>query len=1026
MKNFNKQKVLWLCLMMLSATMMMGQNNPFITVWKPDNPSTTLSGKTPPTSSAQQIYFPGIGTNYTISWEEIGAEATHNGTITGVTSTKGNPVLINFNAPQASGTYRVKVLPTGFTAIQFTDHNSGTPHGDVQKIMDIAQWGDVTWKNMQAAFKGCSNMNMTATDAPNLSGVTDMRQMFSGASSFNGAVNHWNVNTITNMASMFNYATNFNQPLNNWNVSNVQTMYLMFSNAKAFNQPLNNWNVGKVTNMNNMFNGTDNFNQPLNSWNVSNVKSMQNMFQSALAFNQPLNNWNVSSVTDMAFMFQSAKAFNQPLSNWNVSSVKNMRAMFTNSSSFNQSLETWNLNSVTDINNMLNSSGLDCNNYSRTLIGWNANPNTPNGLTLGAGTLRYDDSANAARQNLITTKGWTILYESGGGCTYLWVGGTSGLENNWATPANWSGNTLLPEDKELIFATTDNNNGVPAQADLHVAGDKVVPGLENQSDKSLIIPTETSLTVTGGVTGYGTLADAPKLVIKADATNPNGSFIVTNGCGNNIYGTVELYAKSYKTGTTEWWDNIEGSPTKGQNFEAEDNWQYFGVPVESIEANPTFYGASLRIYYETQNADKCFYDKWLWLSNNSVLEAFKGYSITQPTTQTYSIAGKLLLCNTTVTMTRQAPIVQGATGNVQNVRYGLGQNLFGNSYTAAINITDLAATLPANVEKTIYLYNTGSFHDWTTGTLTTGTSPQLSAGNWFAIPTASAGAVWNNEIPSMQGFMLKFTDAELALGAGASQSVSIPYASLKNTKPQLVKEAVESADLARPTDLKSAEKSVAPLSYLRINLESASTRDALWLINQAGTTDHFDNGWDGRKYFGTPTAYIFTENKDGLMQVNADETIDGSLISFYANADTEYELTLIKSDLEQYDNLHLHDLVTKTSTALDTDTTYYRFTAINHGKVQKRFVILNNSELKLKDGSICLLDAYLKNNELLVISNLSGKEGQVSLYDTTGRLLFTQNMPTGIIEIPVNLSKGIYLVNLQAGGSRETVKIIVK
>ena len=59
-----------------------------------------------------------------------------------------------------------------------------------------------------------------------------------------------------------------------------------------------------------------------------------------------------------------------------------------------------------------------------------------------------------------------------------------------------------------------------------------------------------------------------------------------------------------------------------------------------------------------------------------------------------------------------------------------------------------------------------------------------------------------------------------------------------------------------------------PLSYLRVGLSSKSTRDNLWLFSQEGTTDKLDDGWDGRKFFGTPTAFIYTENDDGPMQVN--------------------------------------------------------------------------------------------------------------------------------------------------------------
>jgi len=617
-------------------------------------------------------------------------------------------------------------------------------------------------------------------------------------------------------------------------------------------------------------------------------------------------------------------------------------------------------------------------------------------------------------------------------CNNFWVGGTTGFVNAWDSVANWSQGIVPYPLHDVEFANNQpGSDGKVALADLHVpvGNPKTIGKLINATNKATIVPATASLTINGQVSGSETLDKAHKLMVKAEAGQANGTLIATTGCGQNIFGTVQFYAKGIKGNEETWTDNIVGSPTEGQSFTTSYQWQYFGVPVKSIVANPTFLGASLRMYDEAYNGDNTkFYQKWHWLNSNSVLEAFKGYSITQEEATTYTITGELNFCDKTVTMTRQAPIVTGATGCVQNTRYGLGQNLFGNSYTAAIDISKLV--LPDDiVEKTIYLYNTGRFHDWaSTGTLTTGTSPQLSAGNWFAIPQESAKAVWNNEIPSMQGFMLKFTDTVLEAGPGTPVTINIPYAAagepkvIPNTKPQLAP-----GQHGQRASRAIEQEQSSPLSYLRINLESASTRDALWLISREGTTDHFDDGWDGRKHFGTPTAFIFTENKDGLMQVNADKTIDGSMISFYANADTEYELTLIKSNLEQYTNLHLHDLVTETSLALDADTTYYRFTATNEGNVEKRFVILNNHKLKLKnDGSINPLNAYLKHDNLLIVNNLSDNEGQITLYSITGSNVFSQHIPIGITEIPLNLPKGIYLVNLRAESNHETVKIAIR
>lgn len=68
------------------------------------------------------------------------------------------------------------------------------------------------------------------------------------------------------------------------------------------------------------------------------------------------------------------------------------------------------------------------------------------------------------------------------------------------------------------------------------------------------------------------------------------------------------------------------------------------------------------------------------------------------------------------------------------------------------------------------------------------------------------------------------------------------------------------------------------------------------------------------------------------MQVSTDKTIDGTVLSFYANEDTEYTLTLTKSNLDDYRNLHLIDLAfTRTSTPLTEDITTYHFTADSKG-----------------------------------------------------------------------------------------------
>ena len=190
---------------------------------------------------------------------------------------------------------------------------------NAEKLQKITQWGDIAWKDFNKSFYNCSNLDVNATDTPDLTDVNSAAMMFERATKLKGNkyFNDWDVSSVTDMYAVFADATIFNQPLNNWNVSSVDNMRYMFYEAKAFNQPLNNWNVSSVTKMSYVFLNTKAFNQPLYSWNVSNVTNMRRMFKEAKAFkNQDLSSWNVGNVdkhTD--FMKDSGGGNTEP--NWN-------------------------------------------------------------------------------------------------------------------------------------------------------------------------------------------------------------------------------------------------------------------------------------------------------------------------------------------------------------------------------------------------------------------------------------------------------------------------------------------------------------------------------------------------------------------------------------------------------------------------------------------------------------------------------------------------------------------------------------
>ncbi len=335
-----------------------GQNCPgyFVTVWKSDNPGD---------SENDQITIPGEGTNYEILWVEVenidGDWVEVEGGNSG-SETATDEHTVTF---QSAGIYRISIS-SDFTRINF---GAG---GDPRKILDVVQWGDIEWTSMASAFWGARNLDMTATDVPDLSEVTDMSSMFSSAWAFNGDISDWDVSNVTDMSSMFRNAREFNQDIDGWNVSNVTDMNSMFQTNQAhpgsFNQDLNNWNTENVTDMSNMFSRHGTFNGEIGSWDTGNVTDMSEMFFEATAFNPDLDiEWNVENVVDMSGMFEGATAFNGNISSWNPVSVTDMSSMFERASAFNGDINGWNTESVTDMTEMFR----EAESFNQDLNQWN-------------------------------------------------------------------------------------------------------------------------------------------------------------------------------------------------------------------------------------------------------------------------------------------------------------------------------------------------------------------------------------------------------------------------------------------------------------------------------------------------------------------------------------------------------------------------------------------------------------------------------------------------------------------------------
>ena len=223
----------------------------FVTTWKTDNPGA---------SNNTSITIPtnGSGYNYDIDWDNDGTFDEF-----GITG----DITHDFGT---AGTYTIRIQGS-FPEIYF--NNSG----DRQKLLSVDQWGSQVWRAMEKAFYGAINLNITASDVPDLTVATSLASTFRDIPSFNSDIISWNVSNVTDMSDMFKNASSFNRNLSNWDFTSVTNMSGMFNGATSFNQDVGLWGVVNVTDMTEMFKGITlsqtNYEALFDGWQAQNVQS---------------------------------------------------------------------------------------------------------------------------------------------------------------------------------------------------------------------------------------------------------------------------------------------------------------------------------------------------------------------------------------------------------------------------------------------------------------------------------------------------------------------------------------------------------------------------------------------------------------------------------------------------------------------------------------------------------------------------------------------------------------------------------
>lgn len=619
----------------------------------------------------------------------------------------------------------------------------------------------------------------------------------------------------------------------------------------------------------------------------------------------------------------------------------------------------------------------------------NSSPVGTNSTTFTTSTLNNKDTVScrltssiACVTNNPATSGKIVITEIPN--TNYWHGTNS---TDWADPTNWTGGYIPAAGENVEYATSANNSGSPAVNDLVLDANRTIGSLINLTNKILVIPEGKALIINGSINTSG----QNRIHIKAGEGVANGSLIFPNET-NPVYGIVEMWSKAY----------IDDECDCGNDMY---KWQFFGPPIHSIVAEPTFTGSAVRIYDEAKQTIEEG-KQWTSLTNTSVLEKFKGYEITQAVPKKIVFVGRLVNDNLN---TGELTVTEGS--------YYKGWHLLSNPYTAAISVKDIV--FGSGMEQTVYLYTTGSFNDWRNNAGNHGTVSvwndvdSVAPGQYLAIPKNIAGfSAATAVIPSMQGFMVGVSDREAPPATG--KTVNFAYGNLTaNTLPQRVK---------------SESTSTPEYVYSVVTVAGGNKFDRVWLFTNELCTPSFDNGWDGRKIVtpsGSTLQLYATQAKNDNFQIHATNNINETYLTVRPiSGQNVYTLHFSHKNTENiYGQLLLVD--TQNGTVVDVTEDGSTYTFILNGDATNRFKLISTSVDPGNEDKEKL--SVFVESQRLYIDNHREESGTIRLYDLSGQLLLSLPFEaSNITAFPVELPKGLYLVRAESDKWKETLKAIVK
>lgn len=225
----------------------------------PPNPDFVFIVDTTQAGSASDtIVLPllsgGTYTNLTVDWGDGSSGVLNNSNKTHTYAT--------------GGVYTITV--SGDVMKRFRFANTG----DKSKLIQITNWGLFDTGGVNQSFYGCNNLTSVPSNSPTLSGVVDANLMYALCTSLNCNIT-FDSTILTQLRDTFSGATSFNGQIT-LNTPNVTDVASFLQNTTSLNNSsVSNFDTSNWTNLNSFFlnSGVD---QSLATWDITSMTSAAN------------------------------------------------------------------------------------------------------------------------------------------------------------------------------------------------------------------------------------------------------------------------------------------------------------------------------------------------------------------------------------------------------------------------------------------------------------------------------------------------------------------------------------------------------------------------------------------------------------------------------------------------------------------------------------------------------------------------------------------------------------------------------